>query len=570
MSPGPTLERSTSEYASPSQGAVVTPQPAVLKSQQKTMAARSPNSEVGPTLTGASSEAAALAAVAVEAPLERGQTSPSLTNAMLGQELGSYRVLDILGEGGMGRVYLVEHMKIGRRVALKMLHSHLAQSPEVVRRFFDEARAVNRILHEHIVEITDFVENEEGNNYFIMEHLKGAPLSDEMEAKDGSSQISRSLGIGVQVASALSAVHAANIVHRDLKPENVFLTQRGGQKDFVKLLDFGIAKLVGDDGGGMKLQTTQAGVIMGTPDYMSPEQASAGAIDHRTDIYSLGVILYELCTGVLPFVADNFGDLIVMHKTKKPLKPSKVPDVPHKIPAPLEELILKCLEKEPEKRPQSAKEVEDTLNEIAWGFAVELEHFELTGVDGQRSNRRGMFLGAAGVAIAAAALGFALTRGGDEGTNAAPEPTPVAEAPAIVAQPKKEVALSFLSVPEGAMVYTMGADAELLGVTPFTASFPRSAESLKFEFRKDGYLSKALEATPEKRGSVRAELEAEPVKPLTAAEKKAEAKLRRAEKRAAAAAARAKARAAGKGKGSGKGKGKGFKEGAVMDPFANK
>ena len=130
----------------------------------------------------------------------------------------------------MGRVYLAEHTKIGRRVALKMLHSHFATSAEVVRRFFDEARAVNRILHEHIVEITDFIENQDGNNYFIMEHLRGAALSESMQPAEGESPLARSLGIVVQVASALSAVHTANIVHRDLKPENIFLTQRGGRR----------------------------------------------------------------------------------------------------------------------------------------------------------------------------------------------------------------------------------------------------------------------------------------------------------------------------------------------------
>lgn len=529
------------------------------KSKQKTIDASRAMS-VSETLLGSTNDSAL--ALSDGVPVDVRETSVSVNSGMIGEVLGSYRVLDVLGEGGMGRVYLAEHVKIGRRVALKMLHSHLAQSAEVVSRFFDEARAVNRILHEHIVEITDFVENEKGNNYFIMEHLKGAPLSDVMEIDDDSSPISRCLAVGVQVASALSAVHAANIVHRDLKPENIFLTQRGGQEEFVKLLDFGIAKLLGDDGGGMKLRTTQAGVIMGTPDYMSPEQASAAKVDFRTDIYSLGVILYELCTGQLPFKAETFGDLIFLHKTKKPLKPSKVPGLVQSIPAPLEELILDCLNKDPGERPQSAKEVEDRLNEISWGFAVELEHFELTGDDGRRGGRRGVLIGVGGLVAAAATLTFALTRGEKK---APPVPLPVAEAPIIeiaeapvtATAPAAKVSLSFLSDPPGAMVYSMGEEEELLGVTPFTGSFQKSVAAMNVEFRHDGFLTNSATVTPDKRGSLRIELVAEAPQEPTAEERRLAAKRRR------------DARAT-KEKDKAKAKGRGFKEGAVMDPFAKK
>lgn len=517
-----------------------------------------PAKEISVSATLPGDGVAAVAAVVASSTPDPSETMPSMTNAMIGQVLGSYRVLDILGEGGMGRVYLAEHTKIGRRVALKMLHSHLAHSPEVVRRFFDEARAVNRILHEHIVEITDFVENEDGNNYFIMEHLRGAPLSDVMEEDNGTSPIARSLGIGVQVASALSAVHAANIVHRDLKPENIFLTHRGGQKDFVKLLDFGIAKLVGDDGSDMKLQTTQAGVIMGTPDYMSPEQASAAKIDHLTDIYSLGIILYELCTGRLPFIADNFGDLIVLHKTKKPLRPSKVPDLAQTIPAPLEELILQCLEKEPAKRPQSAKEIEDRLHEIAWGFAVELEQFELTGASGRGSGRRGIIVGVVGAAVAVGALAFALTKSDEPQRQAVvpteisvvdPEPPPAAPSPPVEAPAKGQVALSFLSEPSGAMVYSLGEESELLGVTPFTGSFEQSDTPMRVEFRRAGFESEEQKIALDKRGSLRAVLKAETLAKAPTKSRKTTRNKRKNPK--------------------GKGKGKKLDEGAVLDPFAN-
>ena len=292
------------------------------------------------------------------------QTNAGATESMLGQTLGTYKLITILGEGGMGRVYLAEHTKIGRQVALKMLHTHLARSPDVVRRFFDEARAVNQILHENIVEITDFIENEDGNNYFIMEYLRGTSLSTVLDNPKGNLSLARALDIGIQVTSALGAVHRSSIVHRDLKPENIFLTERGGRKDFVKLLDFGIAKLIGDLDSGIKLKETEAGVIMGTPDYMSPQQACATPVDHRTDIYSLGVILYEMCTGRLPFKAKDFGDLIVMHKTKSPVAPILVPDLLQPIPEPLNVLILDCLAKEPGDRPQTCAAIEERLRSI--------------------------------------------------------------------------------------------------------------------------------------------------------------------------------------------------------------
>ncbi|HEY5925227.1 MAG TPA: serine/threonine-protein kinase, partial [Kofleriaceae bacterium] len=287
-----------------------------------------------------------------------------------GTVLGSYRLIELLGEGGMGVVYLAEHIRLGRRVALKTLRSDFAENPQAVRRFFGEARAVNKIRHHNIVEITDFVEEPGGDNYYIMELLRGTPLSNVID-NEGVQPLARSIGIMTQVARALQAVHDAGIIHRDLKPDNVFLIERSGQPDFVKLLDFGVAKLI-DTVDNIGVHSTAAGAILGTPEYMSPEQASGKVVDHRTDIYSFGILLYELVTGVLPLRGANFGEMVVKHLTITPIPPSRVQDLPHVVPPELEDAILACMEKEENGRPHRIDIVADQLEAIAEANGWEL------------------------------------------------------------------------------------------------------------------------------------------------------------------------------------------------------
>jgi len=278
-----------------------------------------------------------------------------------GTELGSYRIVKLLGEGGMGRVYVAEHMRLGRRVALKMLRQEFAVNPVAVSRFFAEARAVNRISHEHLVEITDFFEKPGGENFFIMELLKGEDLGKHL-MRYGALPVARAVDIAHQTASVLAAVHAAHIVHRDLKPDNIFLVERASRPDFVKLLDFGVAKL-GDLHEGIKLRTTHAGAVIGTPEYMSPEQAGGLPVDHRTDIYALGVIMYEILTGRLPFEAKSFGEMVIKHMTVAP-KPLGEHELKEELPAALETLVMALLEKDPDQRPQTMAEVEEVLQGI--------------------------------------------------------------------------------------------------------------------------------------------------------------------------------------------------------------
>jgi serine/threonine protein kinase len=268
---------------------------------------------------------------------------------ILGLTIGNYQVRQKLGEGGMGSVYLAEHPHIGKKVALKVLHAEFASNTDVVTRFFNEAKAVNDIGHPNIVDIVDYGALQlgpggEGLVYFIMEFLPGLTLTQLLQ-REAPLAPERALGIALQVADALSASHKANIVHRDLKPDNIILIQRGRERDFVKLLDFGIAKLTGDQPGSRR---TRTGLVMGTPAYMSPEQCEGrGNVDHRADIYALGIVLYEMITGRVPFFGEGYGEVLVQHLTQPPPPPSTIRGI---IPPHIEQVILKALEKRPEQR----------------------------------------------------------------------------------------------------------------------------------------------------------------------------------------------------------------------------
>jgi serine/threonine-protein kinase len=194
----------------------------------------------------------------------------------LGQTVGNYRVTEKIGEGGMGAVYLAEHPVIGRRAALKVIHPQHARNADVVARFVNEATAINRIGNEHIVEVTDFGRTPGGDFYFFMEHLEGRPLG-EVIARSAPFAPVHAVHIATQIADALAASHAHGVIHRDLKPDNIFLVPRDGDAAFVKVLDFGLAKLVHDDGAA--LTKTRVGLVMGTPLYMAPEQCEGAPID---------------------------------------------------------------------------------------------------------------------------------------------------------------------------------------------------------------------------------------------------------------------------------------------------
>jgi serine/threonine protein kinase len=260
-----------------------------------------------------------------------------------GTRLGAYRIEKQLGEGAMGEVFLAVHEALGRQVAIKKLKPQVAADRAMTERFFAEARAVNIIRHENIVECTDLV-NEAGTSYIVMELLEGKTLSNAIRQAKQMPPV-RAVKIAAQIADALSAAHTKGIVHRDLKPDNVFLIKRAGSSDYVKVLDFGMARLRPELGG---VQATQSGALVGTPAYMSPEQARGERVGPPADIYALGVVLFHMLTGQLPFTADSLTMMLIQIVQETP--PS-VDKLAKDIPRPLVELVRRCLEKDADKRP---------------------------------------------------------------------------------------------------------------------------------------------------------------------------------------------------------------------------
>jgi serine/threonine protein kinase len=268
--------------------------------------------------------------------------------------VGEFRLDAVIGRGGMGVVYSATQPVIEKRVAIKILNAQYSADPALVRRFTDEARAVNRIRHPNIIDIFSFGQLGDGRHYFVMEFLEGSTLGSRLEK--GTLALEEAPVFLAQICDALDAAHAENIVHRDLKPENIWICTPRRGRPFVKLLDFGIAKLI----AAADQSSTQTGAVMGTPHYMSPEQCHGRAVDHRTDIYAMGVILYRFYAGRLPFEGETFMEVLTKQVTLAPDPPSLHASIP---PA-LDQLIMACLAKDPANRPQSAHELGSALEAI--------------------------------------------------------------------------------------------------------------------------------------------------------------------------------------------------------------
>lgn len=279
---------------------------------------------------------------------------------MIGERIQNYEVVSLLGEGGMGAVYVGKHPVIDRKVAIKVLRRELATDKALIERFINEARAANVIRHPNIVEIQDVGTLPDGLPYIIMELLAGESLAQRLD-RVGRLGVEQAIHFAVQATSALAAAHAEGIVHRDLKPDNLFLSPvspaTAPAREVLKVLDFGIAK-VKRDVSSSKLTST--GSLMGTPTYMSPEQCRGipGEIDHRTDIYAMGAIIYQMLCGRPPFVSEGVGDLLIMHLTQAPAPLRSLnPNVPEHV----ERAVLAALEKDKAARPQTMDALQEML-----------------------------------------------------------------------------------------------------------------------------------------------------------------------------------------------------------------
>lgn len=285
------------------------------------------------------------------------------TNAGAPSKIGAYKIVRLLGKGGMGNVYEAVNEQIQRRAAIKVLHPHFAENPQVVQRFLNEARAVNIVKHRCLVDVYEFGQLDDGAAYIIMEFLDGETLHERLWHAGGRLPVELVIRYGRQIALALAAAHAKGIIHRDLKPANIMLVEdpETGSKDWIKVLDFGLAR-VREPGDGEEGRLTQTGMVMGTPSYMSPEQVrSARSVIDKSDVYALGVMFYEMLAGQKPFIANSDAEVMFMHMsaTPKPL----IELVPG-MQATLYDLVGRMLRKKPEERP-TASEVASTLARIS-------------------------------------------------------------------------------------------------------------------------------------------------------------------------------------------------------------
>jgi eukaryotic-like serine/threonine-protein kinase len=387
----------------------------------------------------------------------------------LGHVLGNYRLIRKLGEGGVGTVYEGEHIRLGRKMALKVLHPETA-SAETIVRFFNEARAVNQIRHPNIVDVEDFVTTDAGEHYLIMELLVGEDLRTVI-TREGVMNAERVSVIGDQMARALGAIHRAGIMHRDLKPDNIFLVRKPDGSETAKLIDFGIAKFLTDKEG-----MTRAGMTLGTPEYMAPEQIlSSGKPGPRADIYSLGMLMYECLAGAPAFTATTTAAILRGHISEPVVPPSHRRGEP--VPPVLEAAVLKCLEKDPANRFADGDELAKALRADRAVVHV-TPRFEPS----KRGKSRALQLLPAFAMAAAAAVIHFLPR--DDRAVAAPAPIAVPVAKPVETAPPPEVKpveapapthieVTLVSSPEGAQLY-LGDRA--LGESPAIATIPIGAE----------------------------------------------------------------------------------------------
>jgi tRNA A-37 threonylcarbamoyl transferase component Bud32 len=444
-----------------------------------------------------------------------GPPPPSRVDPLVGCTVDNrYKIESLLGEGGMGVVYRCRHKIIDKKVAMKVLRADLARDHEVTERFLTEAKAASSIGDEHIIDISDFGLLPDGSTYFVMEYLDGQPLSKVVEGNQPV-PIPRLLHIAGQLAAGLAAAHEAGIVHRDLKPDNIYLIARGGDKDFVKILDFGIAKVLTSSAG----QLTRAGSVFGTPHYMSPEQAAGVPVDHRGDIYSFGVILYELSCGKVPFDADNFMGILTQHMYKAPVPIRALVPPPPDVPPGLEAVILKCMSKRPDQRYASMRELGADLAKLkegivpeavaemmarSGGFNVPADFFKVQGrmpapvpaTPFERARSRWPLLaGGAGVVVAVGLVIAIFANSSPVPASSATVQPPPPAAPAPPVTPAAENDDIVVSTPVAIALEPVDAevfrDGKSLGTSPVVVDVPESS-TVELELKRAGYAPQKL------------------------------------------------------------------------------
>ncbi len=465
-------------------------------------------------------------------------------DALIGRNLeGRFLIKERLGTGGMGAVYRAWQGSVGREVAVKVIESRLKGGRLAAKRFLREAKLASRLSHANTVGVIDFGQTEDGLLYLVMELVKGRTMGERL-LEDGPFSVDRMIRIGLQLCDALHAAHKLSIIHRDLKPSNVIVLDDPPGRDHVKVLDFGLAKSLIDEG---LTTVTQSDAIMGTPSYIPPEAVTRMHFDERSDLYSLGVILYELLAGRLPFEATTVQAMLRQHAydTPKPL--------PEHVPPPVIDLLFRLLEKEAERRPQSAMEVHDALialtampergtplplsrraASVLGGFPAPptptpaVARSAPGGLDqtitlGRRS-RPWLALGIVGVALSTAAVLIAsgvFSQDSDSAsseTEASAEPSAESARPQPVApanqpgarQPVTEPAAattgSLPAPPVGPVILDLESDPDhadivieghVIGKTPLQHEVPRGDRAITIEFRRTGFRSQSRNVIPD-------------------------------------------------------------------------
>jgi serine/threonine-protein kinase len=427
-----------------------------------------------------------------------GTPALSLTgNELLGSTLsGRYQITRKIGQGGMGAVYEATHTLIGKTVAVKVLLDKYAQREAIVKRLKQEAQLASSLRHEHIIDITDFGNTEDGRTFVVMELLEGESLAECLSREPKLPEM-RILRIASQAASALAAAHAKGIVHRDIKPENIFLLKRK-ELDFVKVVDFGISKSMRATGEEDEVRLTQTGMVLGTPLYMSPEQARGDEdLDHRVDIYALGVIMYESATGRVPFGGNNYLSVIsqVLNEDPKPVREIR-PDVSEEFEA----IVSRAMSKDRNDRYDSANDMLADVSSLLDDPTHSTERAKITGprrlLPRPKIPRTAWAIGGIGLAVGAAAIMVTLLMGSKQKKQNVTRQPAVATADAgieikedsnVVVPPEPQVEtikLRIVSDPPGAEVYR---ESELIGNAPTEIAFVKNNKEVTVTAQLPGF-----------------------------------------------------------------------------------